>query len=207
MTVSESIVCPDRQYVNPPFDYQLPLFTDSMIHHKSPRYSNRIIVYTNRKRPPPPYGVSPSRRVITPGLLIKYHHQVWNFLAETLGLTISQREVTMRLLRLWAYYGQVYPKESLITSDPGCSKATFWRTIKKLEALGLVRVFNRYLIRPHAQISNLYKFDRLLLVLARYLAEHGVRIWTRWVQPYLTMPGASFWPWVFQTPGARAGPF
>ncbi|GAI35243.1 unnamed protein product, partial [marine sediment metagenome] len=72
-------------------------------------------------------------------------------------LTTAEREVTLRLLRFWAYYGNVYPKASTVAAEPGCSKATFWRTIALLERLGLMRRINRYVIRPHAQISNLYR--------------------------------------------------
>lgn len=173
---------------------QLPLFSlDSMIHHKvrDPYivgYTIREIEYRGK-----PYGVSPARRVLSPGLLLKQYDRIRECLAYPLGMTVGQREVTLRLLRLWAYYSKVYSKESQVTELPGCSKATFWRTIRLLEKLGLVHVINRYLIRPHAQISNLYRLDRLVLVIARYLAEHGVAFREKWLTPYLTMPGKLFW--------------
>ena len=109
----------------------------------------------------------------------------------------------MRLLRLWAYYGQVYPKESQITEDPGCSKTTFWRTIRLLQDEGLVHVINRYVVRPHAQISNLYRLDRLILVIARYLAEHGTQFYQDWLRPYLSLPGATFWTLAFSADRVR----
>jgi hypothetical protein len=56
------------------------------------------------------------------------------------------------------------------------------------------------------QISNLYLLHKLLLVIARYLAEHGVQFFEKWLRPYLSMPGRSFWPSVIQSPEARAGP-
>lgn len=201
--------------VNPVLNSQLPLFSDSMIHHKSKLYSNRRIVYYKGTSLSPSYGVSQSRRVLTAGVFLSKFDQVRNCLADVLNLTISQREVILRLLRLYAYYGNVYPKESMITLNPGCSKATFWRTVKQLQSLGLISVVNRYLIRPHAQISNLYKFDRLLLIIARYLAEHGVAFYEKWLKPYLAMPGHQFWPMLIVRDADRvpvsqtilAGPF
>lgn len=190
-----------------PLNSQLPLsFPNSMIHHKLSLLPSKIIVsYTNigiNKA----YGVSSTYRVLSPQLLLKRFDNIRDCLTDTLGLTIAQREVVLRLLTFWAYYGSVYSKEATITEQPGCSKATFWRTIKILKSLGLIRVVNRYVIRPHAQISNLYRLDRLVLLIARYLAEHGVGFLEKWLTPALTMPGRLFWAQIFQTPGIRAGP-
>lgn len=173
---------------------QLPLFSlDSMIHHNvSPSGGKLIVSYSTIKRGIP-YGVSPACRVLSPQLLLKKYDLVRECLKHTIKLSIAEREVTLRLLRFWAYYGNVYPKASTITADPGCSKATFWRTMQLLKELGLVRVVNRYVVRPHAQISNLYRLDRLVLVIARYLAEHGVPFREKWLTPYLVMPGRLFW--------------
>ena len=177
-----------------------------MIHHKVTLSRNNNLIVSYSKRRGKPYGVSRSRRAITSSLFIKKFDYIRDCLKYTLGLTPAQREVVLRLLRLWAYYGNVYPKEAQITELPGCSKATYWRTIKVLKSLGLIRVVNRYVIRPHAQISNLYRLDRLALLLARYLAEHGTHFWEKWLRPALTMPGQQFWSQVFQSPGVRAGP-
>lgn len=196
-----------------PFDNvkssQPPLFdlpSDPMIHHKPPSLDNKIIVSYQSIQRGDRYGVSKYYRVLSPGLLLKKYDLVRDCLASPLGLTRAQKEVVMRLLRLWAYYGYVYPKESQITEDPGCSKATFWRTIGLLKQLGLVVVVNRYVIRPHAQISNLYRFDKLLLLLARYLAEHGTGFLESWLKPILTMPGREFWSKAFRHREVRAGP-
>jgi len=175
-------------------NYQLPLpLPEPMIHHKDRTPKLRIIYKNKRGLIPPPYGVSSSQRVLSPQLLLKRHNLVHQFLEQTLGLTTSQREVTFRLLRYWAYYGKVYPKQSQVSNEPGCSKATFWRTIRTLEDRRLIQVVNRFVIRPHAQISNLYRFDKLLLIIARYLAEHGQRFYEKWLEPYLAMPGRLFW--------------
>lgn len=192
--------------VKPPINSQLPLFADSMIHHNEPSLPSRIIVSYSLIRRGNPYGVSRSYRVLSSQLLLKKFDRVRECLANSLGLTTAQREVALRLLRLWAYYGQVYPKEAQITGEPGCSKATYWRTIRILRELNLIKVVHRYVLRPHAQISNLYRLDRLVVVLARYLSEHGVGFYESWLQPILKMPGHLFWSMVYQTPGARAGP-
>ncbi len=179
--------------VNPPINTQISLFPDSMTHHKVHHYRGTYIVLRKGQRLPPPYGVSLSRRVLTPGLLLKYFDKVRDFCQETISLPCGEREAVLRLLRLSAYYGQVYPKAETVCADPGCSRSTFFRALRRLEAAGLVTVVNRFIIRPHAQISNLYKFDKLLLMIARYLAEHGVAFGERWLAPYLAMAGSVFW--------------
>lgn len=170
---------------------------NSMIHHKAPLPSRKLIVSYPLLYKYSPYGVSSSRRVLTRSLFIKKFDHIRDCLRQPLGLTTAQREVTLRILRLYAYYGAAYPKESQITEDPGCKKATFWRTIRLLRELGLVQVVNRYVIRPHAQISNLYRLDKLVLVIARYLAEHGIPFLEKWLRPMLTMSGAHFWTLAF----------
>ena len=180
--------------------------SNSVIHHKVGG-NHSLILYRERSYyRGNPYGVSPSQRVLSPQLLLKKYDLVRECLQYPLGLSTAQREVTLRLLRYWAYYGKVYPKEAQVTEEKGCSKATFWRTIGLLEQRGLLHVVNRYVIRPHAQISNLYRFDKLLIVIARYLAEHGTRFLEKWLTPALTMPGRLFWSQVYRTPEARAGP-
>lgn len=178
----------------------------AMIHHKPREATKRIVVsylsLSQLKR----YGVSSSRRVLSPGLFIKRYDRIRRFLERTLGLSTAQREVALRILRLWAYYGLVYPKESQITQEPGCSKATFWRAVRLLKDAQLVQVVNRFVIRPHAQISNLYLLERLGLVIARYLAEHGLVFRGSWGNPLLSMTGQIFWKQLFGTPVATTGP-
>ena len=177
-----------------------------MIHHK-PRVpgNDKLIVSYNNYRGIP-YGVSRSQRILSPGLFMKRFDDIRDCLKDVVGLTVAQREVALRLLRYWAYYGYVYPKAAQVAEDPGCSKATYWRTIRTLKELALVTVVNRYVMRPHAQISNLYRLDRLVLLLARYLAERGVAFSQPWLTRIFAMPGRQFWTSILPGPGDRAGP-
>ena len=179
--------------------------TASVIHHNVPLYPLKIVLSNRLKDSCRGYGVSPARRVLSPQLLLKKYDYVRDCLQVVLELTPCQREVTLRLLRLWAYYGLVYPKESQITEDPGCSKATFWRTVRLLKELGLVHVINRYLVRPHAQISNLYRLDGLIVVLAKYLSEHIAHVWSDWLVPWIHIPWPEFWSFLARVQGERAG--
>ena len=181
--------------------------SNPMIHHKSRISRNKKLIVSYGRYREERYGVSRSHRLLSPGLFIKRFDNIRDCLEHVIGLTVAQREVALRLLRLWAYYGHVYPKESQVTELPGCSKATYWRTVKLLKELSLVTVVNRYVIRPHAQISNLYRLDRLVLLLARYLAEHGSHFWEKWLRPVLAMPGQQFWSQIFLTPGERVVPW
>mgnify|MGYP001572091397 CR=1 FL=1 len=172
---------------------QLPLLPRTMIHHSNayPHYirGNKDIVWRDTSY----YGVSTSLRVLSPQLLFKRFNLVRKFLEGTLGLSPAQREVTLRLIRFWAYYGKVYPKEPQICGEPGCSKATFWRTIKHLQDVGLITVIHRFLTPYRRQISNLYRLDKLILLIAKYLAEHGVSLPARWLKPYLQLPWPQLW--------------
>lgn len=176
-----------------------------MIHHKetvpgrSQIKRSKYIIGCRR------YGVSYRKRFLTPSLFIKKYDLIRSFLAGYVGLSLAEREACLRLLRIWSYYGVAYPKESQITQDPGCSKATFWRMIRALENKKLIEVINRYIIRPKAQISNQYQLNQLGLLLARYLSEHGVKFLESWLQPYLILPGGQFWSQVSQNLVAIVG--
>jgi len=100
------------------------------------------------------------------------------FYLKNMGLTGSEREGILRMLRVYAYYGRVYPKASQIADDfgnmrLGCSKRSFWRAIARLRENGMIEVCNRYL--HGRQISNCYRLDKLILCLVRWLLEHGKR--------------------------------
>ena len=179
--------------VKPVVNSILPKSPASVIHHNVSLLKREKIIVSYSTKEGKRYGVSRSRRVLSPQLLFKQYDLVRDCLKGPLALTTAQREVILRLLRLRAYYGQVYPKEAFITKQPGCKKATFWRTIKLLEDMGLLTRVNRFVLRPHAQISNLYRLDKLVVMIAKYLAEHIGHVWPDWLEPYLATPWPSFW--------------
>jgi hypothetical protein len=148
--------------------------------------------------------VSSPHRVITRGLLLKRYDLVRDSLEHMIGLTVQQRGVVLQLLRYWAYYGLVYPKACQVSSEMMCSRSTFWRTIKLLEGRGLLTRVNRFIIRPHAQISNLYRFDRLLIVIARYLAEHCQVSLPAWLDPILALATRRFCGMFLPESGSRS---
>lgn len=169
---------------------------DMMIHHNNTSKTlaaEGTSLFNKTKH----YGVSSHFRILSPTVLTRRHDRIGGALYELFGLTIAEREVVLRLLRLWVYYGLVYPKEKQITREPGCSKATFWRTIKKLEDLGIIQRINRFLIKEKPQISNIYLLGKLVLLLVRWLAEHGQKFYEEWLKPCLEMPGKKFWGGVF----------
>jgi len=165
---------------------------NGMAHHKDSivPYSRTIIKIVGEEKR---YGVPQSQRILPPGLFIKKYDSIRAFLAGPLELTCAQREVVLRLLRFCSYYRDVYPKAATVCSEPGCSRRTFWRVMRKLQDTGLVQIINRYVIREHAQISNCYRFDKLLILLARYLVECGQACAEKWLKPYLAMLGKDFW--------------
>jgi hypothetical protein len=164
-----------------------------MIHHNHTTYIHNIIHYDNGVRVPPPYGVSPAMRVLSPQTLIKRHANVVKYLTLSLSLTPSETEIVLYLLRLWSYYGQIYPKQHQITDQTACSKPTVWRTVKHLADNQLITVVNRYVKREKAQISNLYILDRLILAIAKYLNEHGQPFTDTWLSPWLRLDWQEFW--------------
>ncbi|MBA7587299.1 hypothetical protein ES708_29324 [subsurface metagenome] len=136
------------------------------------------------------YGVPSDRRIITAGVFNKRFDRIRDCLV-MLGFTRAKRDVILALVRLYAYYGKVYPKAEQVAEYPICSKRTFWRTITDLEQDGLIERTNRYL--DHLQISNAYRLDRLVLILARYIAEHAAQIFTDFANKLIGFAGSNFW--------------
>jgi len=136
------------------------------------------------------YGVPAPRRMLSPGLLLKKHDYILSYL-RAMGLTTQERQAAFYLLRLYAYYGKVYPKAPNYTEDFYASKRSFWRAVAKLEELGVIDRINRYL--HHLQISNCYRLDKLVLCIIRYLAEHGSPYLSDFAHDLLRRIGVSFW--------------
>lgn len=173
-----------------------PASPEEVIHHnRTPGTPNMRIIHRG-DTPTPPYGVSRGPRPLTPHHVLKRHGQIRDGLRELVGLTSGEIEVVVRLLRFYVWYGDVYPKAATVARSPGCSTATFWRAIRKLRDHRLVSVVNRYVVRDHAQISNLYRLDRLVLIIAKYLSERTGWIWPDWIHPVLDMTWPTFWRWI-----------
>jgi len=136
------------------------------------------------------YGVPAPRRMLTPSLLLKKHDYIRRYLVE-IGLTPAERQITFHLLRLYVYYGKVYPKAHEFTEDGGCSKRSFWRAVAKLEESGVIDRINRYL--HHLQISNCYRLDKLVLCLVSYLAEHGCPFLDQFTNDIISQTANSLW--------------
>ncbi len=116
------------------------------------------------------YGVPQTRRILTMGMFHKYHDEIRHQLTR-LGLETKERDAIFKLLEFYIYYGKVYPKAADVADQAYISKRTYWRAINKLCGLGVIEVLNRFI--KHRQISNWYRLDKLVLMLARLFAEHG----------------------------------
>jgi len=136
------------------------------------------------------YGVPPQRRIITAGVFRKRFELIVDCLLR-LGYPPWRRSVILELVRLYAYYGKVYPKASYIAHDAYCSKRTFWRAVQQLEQHGLIERSNRYL--NHLQISNCYRLDKLILVLTRYIAEHAEHLFAKDAPAFIFEAAQVFW--------------
>src|SRR3990167_5794393 len=213
--VTKTIITHSFSPVKPRLNTHPPLLPGTVIHHKTLISLRGHLIVSYSKCIEKSYGVSSAAALLPGSLFIKKNDLVKAALKRVVGLTDCHVEVIIRLLRLQSYYGVAYPKASQIAgerqpSDPapfipypgyvspkrhhwGTSRATFWRAIARLKELGLVTVVNRYVLREHAQISNLYQLDQLLVLIAKYLAEHTGRIWPGWFDRYLFMPWPQFW--------------
>lgn len=136
------------------------------------------------------YGVPTERRMLSSSLLLKKHDRIREYLLK-LDLTAAEREITFNLLRLYTYYGKVYPKANAFADTGGCSKRSFWRAIAKLEELGVVDRIHRYL--DHLQISNCYRLDKLVLCIVRYLSEHATAFFSQFTQDIIRDTANNFW--------------
>lgn len=215
-SVTASIIEHPFTNVNTPIKSPSVAASPSLIHHKGGEIQRRIIIRLNQDMTPPPYGVSIAAHVLPVSLFRKREDEIKFCLEQTIGLTKSQAEAAMRLLRFQAYYRFCYPSAEQVCGQRkrlpgegvdsfpgyvpparhhwGTSRASFWRAISALKQLGLIEVINRYVLRPHAQISNLYRLDRLLLLLAKYLAERGELLLAGGLLPILRLPWPDFWP-------------
>jgi len=159
-------------YFSPPPD-ERTISPQATAHHNSlPSDLNRIY-YKKGIEIEKRYGVPSTRRILTMGMFHKHHHEILYQLVR-LGLETRERDAIFKLLELFIYYGKVYPKAADIADQAYISKRTFWRAIGKLREMGVVEVINRYI--NHKQISNLYRIDKLVVMLGCYLAEHGHNI-------------------------------
>jgi len=191
-----------------PLNSQLSLFPDSMRPHS--KVSSQIIRGNRDKvwRDTRYYGVSSYRRILPRELFIKRYDRIRECLQTVLRLPPAEREFTLRAARFGSYYGQCYAKIATLCQEPGCSKATAFRVLRKLQDQGLVTVIPRYLEPYRRQISSLILFHKLFLLIARYLAEHGQAFLEKWLTPYLALSWPLFWSWRggWITPSARTAP-
>lgn len=136
------------------------------------------------------YGVPQTYRILTMGNYHKHHDDINTMLRVVCGLENRERVAIFCLFRLFLYYGKVYPKAADVADQEYISKRTVWRAIGKLRDLGVVEVINRYV--KHKQISNLYRLDKLVVMIARFIAEHHPTIFGHFGDK-LTYFFRSFW--------------
>ncbi len=142
------------------------------------------------------YGVPSTYRILTMGNYHKHHADINTMLRVVLGLENRERSAIFCLLRLFLYYGKVYPKAADVAEQEYISKRTFWRAMEKLRDLGVLEVINRYI--NHKQISNLYRLDKLVVMIARFIAEHHPTIFGDFGDN-LTSFFRSFWDEIWDT--------
>lgn len=181
--------CPVKSPINTQLPLPLPPVSRRVRHHSILIIGNRDKVWRETRY----YGVSTSYRYLPKELFFKRYDRIREFLECVLGLPPAEREFTLRASRFGAYYGNCYAKIATLCEEPGCSKATAFRVLRKLKDQGLVTVIPRDLKPYRRQISSLILFHKLFLLIARYLAEHGHQFYEKWLKPYLSMSGSLFW--------------
>lgn len=180
----------------------------AMAHHNAFPRKISLVSFSNKGNLKTCYDVPPNFRVLSPGVLLKRFDRVRDCLAREIGLSSGQREIVLGLLKLWAYYGKVYPKANFMADMPGCSSRTFWRALHVLEEQGLVQVANQFIKRANAKISNLYNLTKLVILIAKYLATHGGFVLQSrvWFGAYIFAPIQKFWGWFDNFEPALAAP-
>ncbi|MBA7524813.1 hypothetical protein ES705_16957 [subsurface metagenome] len=173
----------------PAYDESSPSPLSTAHHNALSNYSGNI--YSKRgieveKR----YGVPQTYRILTMGNYHKHHDDINTMLRVVCGLENRERVAIFCLFRLFLYYGKVYPKAADVADQEYISKRTVWRAIGKLRDLGVVEVINRYV--KHKQISNLYRLDKLVVMIARFISEHHPTIFGHFGDK-LTSFFRSFW--------------
>jgi hypothetical protein len=143
------------------------------------------------------YAVPKHYRKISPTLLNKHHRTIHSFMLSALRLTHKQTRVAEILLRLWCYYGHVYPKAQTIADECMVSKRTVWRTIQILEDMHFISRNARYFTPSRNRISNSYDCSQFCTAIAFLLYEKSVKLKYGWLQPYFRIPGSVFWSLVY----------
>ena len=171
-----------------------------MAHHNSVALSSQPSTYfyklrrfKTRTTSRIPYGVPCPTAVLPPKVLFQRWRDVQAFYHSTLQLPEEEVRVVSELVRLWTIRGRVYPTAAQVAETAHVSIRTFWRTVKRLEEMKMVQVVNRYVQREWAQISNLFRLERLIFALARFLAEKGERNLGPMMARFLALPGREFW--------------
>jgi len=149
----------------------------STAHHNALSKDLNTIYYKKGIEIEKRYGVPSTYRILTMGNYHKHHSDINTMLRVVLGLENRERSAVFCLLRLFLYYGKVYPKAADVADQEYISKRTFWRAMEKLREMGVLEVINRYI--NHRQISNLYRLDKLVLMVARYIAEHHLGLYIK----------------------------
>jgi hypothetical protein len=92
--------------------------TEKMAQRKAPipTHSNTTTVNKELLLERLTYGVPSERRIITAGVIIKRFDRIRDCLV-MLGFTRAKRDVILQLVRLYAYYGKVYPKAEHVAED------------------------------------------------------------------------------------------
>ena len=162
--------CPENEPISSESVSPLSASPQSTAHHNALSKDLDTIYYKKGIEMERRYGVPQSYRILTMGNYHKHHGDINNMLRVVLGLENRERSAVFCLLRLFLYYGKVYPKAADVADQEYISKRTFWRAIDKLREMGVLEVINRYI--NHRQISNLYRLDKLVLMIATYIAEH-----------------------------------
>jgi len=171
-----------------------------MAHHKDgplPANHERLFyrlrmskTYTSLRKP---YGVPSPGCVLPRGVIYQRWRDLQAFLRVTLMLTKPERAVVSQMVTIWMIKGEVYPTAKQVAEATKVSVRTFWRTIKRLEAMKMIEVWDRYVQREQAQISDLFRLERLIFALARFLAECGERQLGPMIARFLALPGREFW--------------
>ena len=169
--ICQDLPGPDTELpkLSPTYD-ESPPSPQSTAHHNALPINLNNIYYKKGIGVGKRYGVPQLHRILTMGNYHKHHDDINTMLRVACGLENRERGAIFCLLRLFLYYGKVYPKAADVADQEYISKRTYWRAIGKLRDLGVVEVINRYV--KHKQISNLYRLDKLIVMIARFISEH-----------------------------------
>lgn len=106
----------------------------------------------------------------SPGIFRKYSSDILRYLKTFYKDSPKSRNSIISLVRLFAYYGAVFPSAVTVAGENNMSARQFWRALGVMVNGGLIKIQPRFLNRH--QRSNVYDLRELIKEILEFIRLH-----------------------------------